>query len=48
LYRVAPGAVAVLEPRLAAALPVVSLTAAPTRAELLTFSDAPVELGVMP
>jgi predicted phage baseplate assembly protein len=48
LYRAAPGAVAVLEPRLSATVPVVSLTAAPTPAELLTLSDAPLELGVMP
>lgn len=48
LYRVAPAAVPVLEPRLVAALPVVSLTGAPTPAELLTLADTPVELGVMP
>jgi hypothetical protein len=42
------GVVPALEPRLSAALPVVSLSAAPTPAELLTLSDAPLELGVMP
>jgi hypothetical protein len=35
-------------PRLTAALPVVSLTEAPVPAELLTLSDAPLELGAMP
>jgi hypothetical protein len=47
-YRDAPGAVPALEPRLAASLPVVSLSAAPTPAELLTLSEAPLELGAMP
>jgi hypothetical protein len=42
------GVVPALEPRLSAALPVVSLSAAPTPAELLTLSHAPLELGVMP
>jgi hypothetical protein len=48
LYRAAPGAVPAREPRLSASLPVVSLTGAPIPAELLTLSDAPLELGVMP
>jgi predicted phage baseplate assembly protein len=48
LYREAPGVVPALEPRLSASLPVVSLNAAPTPAELLTLSAAPLELGVMP
>ncbi len=48
LYPATPGAVAAREQRLSAALPMVSLTSAPTPAELLTLSDAPLELGVMP
>ncbi|MDF3308898.1 hypothetical protein P3H15_28185 [Rhodococcus sp. T2V] len=48
LYRATPGAVPTREQRLSAALPSVSLTAAPAPAELLTLSDTPLELGTMP
>jgi hypothetical protein len=48
LYRDVSGAVPAREPRLSASLPVVSLSAAPTPAELLTLSHGPLELGVMP
>jgi hypothetical protein len=48
LYRATPGAVPTREQRLSAALPTVSLTAVPTPAELLTLSDAPLELGILP
>jgi len=47
LYRSEPGAVPALTPRLAASLPVVSLTAPPSAAELLTLSADPLELEVL-
>jgi predicted phage baseplate assembly protein len=46
LYR--EGEVAKLAPRIFARLPVASLTAIPEAAELLTLTDDPVELDVMP
>ena len=46
LYR--DGDAATLTPRIFARLPVASLTALPGPAELLTLSDAPVELDILP
>ena len=46
LYRA--GTPPALAPRLFAALPVASLTAPPEAAELLTLSDDPIELEVLP
>ena len=43
-----PGQSPTVVPRLFARLPVASLTALPQAAELLTLSDAPIELEVMP
>jgi len=42
------GEAATLMPRIFARLPVASLTAIPDPAELLTLTDDPVELDVMP